>query len=373
MNDHFNFEEEEFLRELEEFLRERGIYSFQEKTESTIELENDFKEIEDLDRKTYPYFLEKESYEKIDIYNIHLKEISKYHVLSKREEIELFKRLEEGDEKARDQIILSNLKLVHSIAKRYKGKGLDYLDLIQEGYIGLIKAVERFDYKRGFKFSTYATWWIKQSITRALINYGNLIRLPVHFREKQYLLEKAYRESLERFKREPDLEDLAFYLGLDIEKIIELEFYDFKFIPIDVPLINYSFEEYETLQEILNSIDKFIELKNFLNEDLQEELTLEEFIEEDNPGWEDRVLIKFLKENLEAMLDTLSEKEKGVLKLRYGLEDGKERTLEEVGKLYGVTRERIRQIEAKALRRLRHPSRKRFLEDYYNSKSTCKT
>ncbi|PMQ01341.1 MAG: RNA polymerase subunit sigma [Dictyoglomus sp. NZ13-RE01] len=295
-------EEEELIRELDEFLKEKGIdLSEKEETEEPAP-------------KSKPS-IKKDYKEYIDILDIHLKEISKYKVLNPKKEKELFQRIEQGDKKAREEVILCNLKLVHSVAKKYVGRGLDFEDLIQEGYIGLIKAVERFDWKKGNKFSTYAVWWIKQCISRAIDENSHLIRIPVHYLEKQ-------------------------------------KTYNFKFIPYDVPVCEFSEEEYETLNSlcIRKDIDDDSCLQDILCDDTDD---IWEFLEKQN-----------LKEILGELIDTLSDRQKEILKLRYGLEDGIERTLEDVGKLFNLTRERIRQIEEKALRRLRHPKSRNKIIDF---------
>lgn len=376
--DDFDISEEEFIRELEEFLVKRGIYSpqdelihdanrNQEKVEVLIKVKSDdnLEEKQEFEEDSFLYDFDEESYKYIDIYNIHLKEISKYHVLSKKEESELFKRMEEGDKEAREKIILSNLKLVHSIAKRYRGRGLEYLDLIQEGYIGLIKAVDRFDWRKDYKFSTYAFWWIKQAITRALAEKGALIRLPYHLNEEKGFLIKKKKELFYEYKQIPTEDDLSLYTGFSLEKIQFLESCDFNFLPLSVFVNEYSCEEYECFLELLKEYEYFKFLKNSIFEDdVRENFSLDDFINGDD-NLEEVIFNKSIRVIIEELLDTLKEKEKTVIKLRFGFEDGKDRTLEEVGKILGVTRERIRQIEKKALRKLKHYTRKRKLNIAY--------
>lgn len=376
--DDFDINEEEFIRELEDFLVKRGIYSHQD--DSILDKNKDQKEPKDLvgefiDNKldesqeieefSFIYEFDEESYKDIDIYNIHIKEISKYHVLSKREENELFKRMEEGDKEARKEIILRNLKLVHSFAKKYRGRGLDYLDLIQEGYIGLIKAVDRFDWRRDCKFSTYATWWIRQSITRSLDEKSTLIRLPNHLSEDKRFLIRKKKEFFYEYKQTPKEDALSSYTGFSIEKIKLLEDCDFKFVPLGVCINDYSYEEYEYLWDLLNECEDFICLKNrIIEDDVCEDISLDEFIKED-VNLEEVIFCKSQKVIIEEILNTLKDKEKTVIRLRFGFEDGKERTLEEVGKILGVTRERVRQIEKKALGKLKHYTKKRKLNIIY--------
>ena len=269
-----------------------------------------------------------------DPVRMYLKEIGKVPLLSAEEEIELAKRMEEGDEQAKQKLAEANLRLVVSIAKRYVGRGMLFLDLIQEGNLGLIKAVEKFDYRKGYKFSTYATWWIRQAITRAIADQARTIRIPVHMVETINKLIRVSRQLLQELGREPQPEEIAEVMDIPVERV----------------------------REILKISQEPVSLETPIGE---EEDHLGDFIPDDNmPVPADAAAFTLLKEQLVEVLDTLTEREKKVLTLRFGLEDGRARTLEEVGKEFNVTRERIRQIEAKALRKLRHPSRSRKLRDY---------
>ncbi len=270
-----------------------------------------------------------------DPVRMYLKEIGKVQLLSAEEEIELAKRLEEGDEEAKKRLAEANLRLVVSIAKRYVGRGMLFLDLIQEGNLGLIKAVEKFDYRKGFKFSTYATWWIRQAITRAIADQARTIRIPVHMVETINKLIRVSRQLLQELGREPTPEEIAVEMNMPVERV----------------------------REILKISQEPVSLETPIGE--EEDSHLGDFIQDDNvPVPADAAAFTLLREQLGEVLDTLTEREQKVLKLRFGLEDGRARTLEEVGKEFNVTRERIRQIEAKALRKLRHPSRSRKLKDY---------
>ena len=270
-----------------------------------------------------------------DPVRMYLKEIGKVPLLSAEEEIELAQRMENGDEKAKQRLAEANLRLVVSIAKRYVGRGMLFLDLIQEGNLGLIKAVEKFDYKKGYKFSTYATWWIRQAITRAIADQARTIRIPVHMVETINKLIRVSRQLLQDLGREPTPEEIAEHMDLSVDRV----------------------------REILKISQEPVSLETPIGK--EEDSHLGDFIQDDNvPVPADAAAFTMLREQLEEVLVTLTEREQKVLRLRFGLDDGRARTLEEVGKEFKVTRERIRQIEAKALRKLRHPSRSRRLRDY---------
>lgn len=270
-----------------------------------------------------------------DHVRMYLKEIGKVDLLSADEEMELAKKMSEGDEMAKKRLAEANLRLVVSIAKRYVGRGMLFLDLIQEGNLGLIKAVEKFDYTKGFKFSTYATWWIRQAITRAIADQARTIRIPVHMVETINKLIRISRQLLQELGREPSDEELAKEMDMPIEKV----------------------------REIRKIAQEPVSLETPIGE--EEDSHLGDFIpDEDIPAPSDAAAFTLLKEQLIEVLDTLTDREEKVLRLRFGLDDGRARTLEEVGKEFNVTRERIRQIEAKALRKLRHPSRSKKLRDY---------
>lgn len=270
-----------------------------------------------------------------DPVRMYLKEIGKVPLLSADEEIELAMRMENGDEEAKKKLCEANLRLVVSIAKRYVGRGMLFLDLIQEGNLGLIKAVDKFDYQKGYKFSTYATWWIRQAITRSIADQARTIRIPVHMVETINKLIRVSRQLLQTFGREPTPEEIAKEMGISVEKVREIQKIAQEPVSLETPIGE------------------------------EEDSHLGDFIPDDDvPAPADAAAFSMLKEQLDEVLDTLTDREQKVLKLRFGLEDGRSRTLEEVGKEFDVTRERIRQIEAKALRKLRHPSRSKKLKDY---------
>ena len=270
-----------------------------------------------------------------DPVRMYLKEIGKVPLLTADEEVELAKRMADGDEDAKKRLAEANLRLVVSIAKRYVGRGMLFLDLIQEGNLGLIKAVEKFDYHKGFKFSTYATWWIRQAITRAIADQARTIRIPVHMVETINKLIRVSRQLLQELGREPLPEEIAKELDMPVDRV----------------------------REILKISQEPVSLETPIGE--EEDSHLGDFIQDDNvPVPAEAAAQTLLKEQLDEVLDTLTEREQKVLRLRFGMNDGRARTLEEVGKEFDVTRERIRQIEAKALRKLRHPSRSRKLRDY---------
>lgn len=270
-----------------------------------------------------------------DAVRMYLKEIGKVPLLTGAEERELAIRMEQGDEEAKKKLCESNLRLVVSIAKRYLNRGLSFLDLIQEGNLGLIKAVDKFDYTKGYKFSTYATWWIRQAITRSIADQARTIRIPVHMVETINKLIRISRQLLQELGREPTSEEIAKEMGITVEKVREIKKISQDPVSLETPIGE------------------------------EEDSHLGDFIPDDDvPAPVEAAAYSMLKEQLMEVLDTLSEREKKVLMLRFGLEDGRPRTLEEVGKEFNVTRERIRQIEAKALRKLRHPSRSKKLRDY---------
>ena len=270
-----------------------------------------------------------------DPVRMYLKEIGRVPLLTAEEEVALAKRMQEGDEIAQKRLAEANLRLVVSIAKRYVGRGMLFLDLIQEGNLGLIKAVEKFDYTKGYKFSTYATWWIRQAITRAIADQARTIRIPVHMVETINKLIRVSRQLLQQLGREPLPEEIAKEMDISVERV----------------------------REIMKIAQEPVSLETPIGE--EEDSHLGDFIEDqDAPAPADAASFMLLKEQLEEVLDTLTPREEKVLRLRFGLDDGRARTLEEVGQNFGVTRERIRQIEAKALRKLRHPSRSRKLKDF---------
>ena len=270
-----------------------------------------------------------------DPVRMYLKEIGKVPLLSADEEVELAKRMENGDIEAKKKLAEANLRLVVSIAKRYVGRGMLFLDLIQEGNLGLIKAVEKFDYKKGYKFSTYATWWIRQAITRAIADQARTIRIPVHMVETINKYVRVQRQLLQELGREPQPEEIAKHMNMPVDRVREIQKISLEPVSLETPIGE------------------------------EEDSHLGDFIQDENvPVPAEAAAFTLLREQLDEVLGTLTEREQKVLKLRFGLEDGRARTLEEVGKEFKVTRERIRQIEAKALRKLRHPSRSRKLKDY---------
>ena len=270
-----------------------------------------------------------------DPVRMYLREIGKIPLLSFDEELELAKKVIDGDEEAKQKLAESNLRLVVSIAKKYVGRGMLFLDLIQEGNMGLIKAVEKFDYTKGYKFSTYATWWIRQAITRAIADQARTIRIPVHMVETINKLIRTSRHLLQQLGREPTPDEIAQEMEIPVEKVMEIQKIAQDPVSLETPIG----------EEDDSHLGDFIQ-------------------DEDSPAPQDSAAYTLLKEQLEEVMNTLTPREAKVLKLRFGLEDGKSRTLEEVGKEFNVTRERIRQIEAKALRKLRHPSRSKILKDY---------
>lgn len=270
-----------------------------------------------------------------DPVRMYLKEIGKVPLLSAEEEIEYAQRMEEGDEEAKKRLAEANLRLVVSIAKRYVGRGMQFLDLIQEGNLGLIKAVEKFDYRKGYKFSTYATWWIRQAITRAIADQARTIRIPVHMVETINKIVRVQRQLLQELGREPSPEEIAETMDIPVERVREIQKISQEPVSLETPIGE------------------------------EEDSHLGDFIQDDNvPVPAEAAASTLLKEQLVEVLGTLTDREQKVLRLRFGMDDGRARTLEEVGKEFNVTRERIRQIEAKALRKLRHPSRSRKLKDY---------
>ena len=296
---------------------------------------DDLKEVEDL---KLDEITEDTNYEGINVddpVRMYLREIGRIPLLTFDQELDLAKRILEGDEEAKQKLAESNLRLVVSIAKKYVGRGMLFLDLIQEGNMGLIKAVEKFDYTKGFKFSTYATWWIRQAITRAIADQARTIRIPVHMVETINKLIRTSRHLLQQLGREPTPEEIAAEMEIPVEKVMEIQKIAQDPVSLETPIG----EEDDS------------HLGDFIQDD-------------DSPAPNDAAAYTMLKEQLQEVMQTLSAREAKVLELRFGLRDGKARTLEEVGKEFNVTRERIRQIEAKALRKLRHPSRSKKLKDY---------
>lgn len=325
-----------------EFLEKSGIeivYPVTEQPDSDLDLDLDLDDVtldDDIDLDKIDLSVP-EGVGTDDPVRMYLKEIGKVPLLSAAEEQELAERIASGDEEAKKKLAEANLRLVVSIAKRYNGRGLLFLDLIQEGNIGLLKAVDKFDYNKGFKFSTYATWWIRQAITRAIADQSRTIRIPVHMVETINKLIRVQRNLLQELGREPQPDEIAAAMDLPVERV----------------------------REILKVAQEPVSLETPIGE--EDDSHLGDFIQDENmPVPADAAAFTLLKEELASVLDTLTERERKVLTLRFGLEDGHARTLEEVGKEFDVTRERIRQIEAKALRKLRHPSRSKRLKDFMN-------
>jgi RNA polymerase primary sigma factor len=330
------------IDEFFDHLSEQGVEVINESDEDPLVDDED----DDEDDEEGPRNLEEEEFDLNDLsvppgikindpVRMYLKEIGRVPLLSAEDEIKLAQRIEDGDEEAKRRLAEANLRLVVSIAKRYVGRGMLFLDLIQEGNMGLIKAVEKFDYQKGYKFSTYATWWIRQAITRAIADQARTIRIPVHMVETINKLIRISRQLLQELGREPTAEEIAAEMDMSPDKV----------------------------REILKIAQEPVSLETPIGE--EDDSHLGDFIEDqDALAPADAAAYELLKEQLEDVLDTLTEREENVLRLRFGLDDGRTRTLEEVGKVFGVTRERIRQIEAKALRKLRHPSRSKRLKDF---------
>ncbi len=323
----------EQIDEVFDAFEELGVNLLTDDGEEEPDIE-DLKEVEDLKLDE----ITENTYEGINVddpVRMYLREIGRIPLLTFDEELDLAKRILNGDEEAKQKLAESNLRLVVSIAKKYVGRGMLFLDLIQEGNMGLIKAVEKFDYTKGFKFSTYATWWIRQAITRAIADQARTIRIPVHMVETINKLIRTSRHLLQQFGREPTPEEIAQEMEIPVEKVMEIQKIAQDPVSLETPIG----EEDDS------------HLGDFIQDD-------------DSPAPHDSAAYTLLKEQLEEVMNTLTPREAKVLKLRFGLEDGKARTLEEVGREFEVTRERIRQIEAKALRKLRHPSRSKKLRDY---------
>jgi RNA polymerase primary sigma factor len=318
------------MDEFFEYLEEQGVEVIEDTSDNPSPQEVNKEEEFDLNDLSVPPGVKIN-----DPVRMYLKEIGRVDLLSAKEEISLAQRIEEGDEEAKRRLAEANLRLVVSIAKRYVGRGMLFLDLIQEGNMGLIKAVEKFDYRKGYKFSTYATWWIRQAITRAIADQARTIRIPVHMVETINKLIRVQRQLLQDLGREPSPEEIGKEMDLSPEKV----------------------------REILKIAQEPVSLETPIGE--EDDSHLGDFIEDqDALAPSDAAAYELLKEQLEDVLDTLTDREENVLRLRFGLDDGRTRTLEEVGRVFGVTRERIRQIEAKALRKLRHPSRSKRLKDF---------
>ena len=312
------------------------IISDELELDDTATVTDEIKEIEDDEPEMVDPVELAAEYNLDDPVRMYLKEIGQVKLLTAEEEVELAKRVAEGDKRAKDQLTEANLRLVVSIAKKYSGRGLHILDLIQEGNTGLIRAVDKFDYTKGNKFSTYATWWIRQAITRAIADQARTIRVPVHMVEVINKAARCNRKLVQELGREPTMEEVAAELGLPVEKIIEANRTAADTLSLDTPVGD------------------------------EEDTTIGSFVEDDNtPGPADATSNTLLAEALGEILDTLTDREADVLRMRFGMYDGRTHTLEEVGQIFGVTRERIRQIENKAIRKLRHPSRAKKIKDFY--------
>ena len=321
------------LEEIYDFLEKNGVYVLRmtatEEEEPEILSDEEVESLANIDLSV------PEGVSLEDPVRMYLKEIGKVQLLTADEEMELARRMESGDEMAKQRLSEANLRLVVSIAKRYVGRGMQFLDLIQEGNLGLIKAVEKFDYTKGYKFSTYATWWIRQAITRAIADQARTIRIPVHMVETINRLIRTQRQLLQEYGREPYPEEIAKEMNLPVDRV----------------------------RDIMKIAQEPVSLETPIGE--EEDSHLGDFVEDDHmPTPPEAAAYAMLGEQLKEVLETLTEREQKVLRLRFGLDDGEAKTLEEVGKTFNVTRERIRQIEAKALRKLRHPSRSRKLKDY---------
>ncbi|SDC74838.1 RNA polymerase primary sigma factor [Melghirimyces thermohalophilus] len=354
---------EQVKEQLTDLGKKRGVLTYKEITEKMAAFDQDPQQVDEFfetlneqgvqvvneDEESVDFVEEEENEDELleddlsvppgvkinDPVRMYLKEIGRVPLLSAEEEVALAERIEQGDEEAKRRLAEANLRLVVSIAKRYVGRGMLFLDLIQEGNMGLIKAVEKFDYRKGFKFSTYATWWIRQAITRAIADQARTIRIPVHMVETINKLIRVSRQLLQDLGREPTPEEIAEEMDLSPDKV----------------------------REIMKIAQEPVSLETPIGE--EDDSHLGDFIPDDDvQAPADAAAYELLKEQLKDVLDTLSDREENVLRLRFGLDDGRTRTLEEVGKVFGVTRERIRQIEAKALRKLRHPSRSKRLKDF---------